>query len=131
MLRNITVRDYMATNLVTFRPDTEVFDAIRQLLKHKITGAPVLDEQGRLVGSFSEMDCLHVVLDAAYHEQMGGKVGEYMNKNLVIVSPDDSIIEVAERFQKALLRHFPVVEDDRLVGLISRVDVLRALVGMY
>ncbi|BCX89419.1 hypothetical protein MIN45_P1791 [Methylomarinovum tepidoasis] len=130
MLRNIAVRDYMATNLVTFTPETGVFDAIRQLLKHKITGAPVL-ENGRLVGSFSEMDCLHVVLDAAYHEQMAGKVGEYMNKNLVTVGPDDSIIEVAERFQKALLRHFPVVEDGKLIGLISRVDVLRALVSMY
>lgn len=130
MLRNIAVRDYMATNLVTFTPETGVFDAIRQLLKHKITGAPVL-ENGKLVGSFSEMDCLHVVLDAAYHEQMGGKVGEYMNKNLVTVSPDDSIIEVAERFQKSLLRHFPVVEDGKLIGLISRVDVLRALISMY
>ncbi|BCX82012.1 hypothetical protein MIT9_P1594 [Methylomarinovum caldicuralii] len=130
MLRNIAVRDYMATNLVTFTPETGVFDAIRQLLKHKITGAPVL-ENGKLVGSFSEMDCLHVVLDAAYHEQMGGKVGEYMNRNLVTVSPDDSIIEVAERFQKSLLRHFPVVEDGKLIGLISRVDVLRALVSLY
>ena len=131
MLRNITVRDHMATNLVTFTPDTGVFDAIRQLLKHKITGAPVLDENGRLLGSFSEMDCIHVVLDAAYHEEMGGKVGEYMNKNIVTVGPDDSIIEVAERFQKSLLRHFPVVEDGGLIGLISRVDVLRALVSIY
>ena len=131
MLRNITVRDHMATSLITFTPDTGVFDAIRQLLKHKITGAPVVDENGRLLGSFSEMDCLHVVLDAAYHEEMGGKVGEYMNKNLVTVSPDDSIIEVAERFQKSLLRHFPVVEDGNLIGLISRVDILRALVSIY
>lgn len=131
MLRNISVRDHMATNLVTFTPSMGVFEAIRELLKHKITGAPVVDEQGHLVGSFSEMDCLHVVLDAAYHEQMGGKVGEYMNTEIETVSPDTSILEVAERFQKSRLRHFPVMEDGRLVGLISRVDVLRALVSIY
>jgi len=131
MLRNITVRDHMATNLVTFTPDMGVFDAIRQLLKHKITGAPVLDENGQIVGSFSEMDCLHVVLDAAYHEEMGGKVGEYMNRNIHTVGPDASIIEVAEQFQKSSLRHFLVVEEGRLIGLISRVDVLRALVSIY
>ncbi len=131
MLRNISVRDHMATNLVTFTPNMGVFEAIRELLKHKITGAPVLDEQGQLVGAFSEADCLHVVLDAAYHEQMGGKVGEYMNTGIETVGPDTSIIEVAERFQKSKLRHFPVLEDGRLIGLISRVDVLRALVSIY
>ncbi len=131
MLRNITVRDHMATSLVTFTPDMGVFEAIRTLLKNKITGAPVVDDTGQLVGAFSEMDCLHVVLDAAYHEQMGGKVGEYMNTDVETVTPDASIIEVAERFQKSKLRHFPVFEGDRLVGLISRVDVLRALVSIY
>lgn len=131
MLRNITVRDHMATNLVTFTPDVGVFEAIRTLLKNKITGAPVLDEVGRLVGSFSEMDCIHVVLDAAYHEEMGGKVGEYMNTDIDIVDPDASIIEVAEKFQKSRLRHFAVLEGDKLVGLISRVDILRALVSIY
>lgn len=131
MLRKISVREHMATNLVTFTPNMGVFEAIRELLKHKITGAPVLDEHGQLVGSFSETDCLHVVLDAAYHEQMGGKVGEYMNTDIETVGPDTSIIEVAERFQKSKLRHFPVIEDGRLIGLISRVDVLRALVSIY
>ncbi|XSG86320.1 MAG: CBS domain-containing protein [Methylohalobius sp. ZOD2] len=131
MLRDISVREYMATNLVTFTPETEVFEAIRQLLKHKITGAPVLDEDGRLKGTFSEGDCLHVVLDAAYHEEMAGKVGEYMNTDVETVAPDTSVIEVAERFQKSKLRHFLVMDDDRLVGLISRVDILRALVKIY
>ncbi len=131
MLRNIAVRDHMATSLVTFTPEMGVFEAIRTLLKNKITGAPVLDGEGRLVGAFSEMDCLHVVLDAAYHEEMGGKVGEYMNTDIETVAPDASVIEVAERFQKSRLRHFPVIDGDQLVGLISRVDILRALVSIY
>ncbi len=131
MLRNITVRDHMSTNLVTFTPDMGVFEAIRKLLSHKITGAPVLDADGSLLGAFSEMDCLRVVLNAAYHEEMDGKVGEYMSTDIESVSPDASIVEVAEMFQKSKLRHFPVIEDDKLIGLISRVDVLRALVSIY
>ena len=131
MLRNITVRDHMSTNLVTFTPDMGVFEAIRKLLSHKITGAPVLDEGGNLLGAFSEMDCLRVVLNAAYHEEMDGKIGEYMSTDIQSVSPDASIVEVAEMFQKSNLRHFPVIEDDKLIGLISRVDILRALVSIY
>ncbi|HHJ39844.1 MAG: hypothetical protein AXA67_06335 [Methylothermaceae bacteria B42] len=131
MLRNITVRDHMSTNLVTFTPDMGVFEGIRKLLSHKITGAPVLDEEGNLLGAFSEMDCLRVVLNAAYHEEMDGKIGEYMSTDIQSVSPDASIVEVAEMFQKSNLRHFPVIEDDKLIGLISRVDILRALVSIY
>lgn len=131
MLRNITVRDHMSTNLVTFTPDMGVFEAIRKLLSHKITGAPVLDEEGKLLGAFSEMDCLRVVLNAAYHEEMDGKIGEYMSTDIESVSPDASIVEVAEKFQKSHLRHFPVIEDEKLIGLISRVDILRALVSIY
>ncbi len=130
MLAKITASEYMTPNPVYFRPNTDVFEAIRKLLEHKITGAPVLDEHGKIVGAFSELDCLRITLDSTYYEGMAGKVSEFMTKDVTSVDVDTSIVEVAEMLIKTPLRHFPVMDDGKLVGVISRVDVLKALISI-
>lgn len=130
MLTNITVREYMTPSPVFFRPNTDVYEAIRKLLDHKITGAPVVDEHGKVVGAFSELDCLRITLTSTYHEDMGGKVSEQMTKDVTTIDADASICEAAEMFSKSMLRHFPVIEDGKLVGVISRVDILKALISI-
>jgi CBS domain-containing protein len=130
MLANITVGEYMTANPVFFRPNTNVMDAIHKLLEIKSTGAPVLDESGKLVGAFSELDCLRITVHTAYHEDMGGKVSEFMTQDVTWVNKETSILEVAELFTKSSLRHFPVIENGKLVGVISRVDVLKALLSV-
>jgi len=130
MLANITVREYMTPNPIVFRPNMDVYQAIRKLLEQKTTGAPVVDDHGKVIGAFSELECLHIVVTSAYHEDMGGKVSEYMTKDVTTVDADASIVEVAELFANSPLRHFPVMEDGKLVGVISRVDVLKALVAI-
>ncbi len=131
MLTNITVKQHMSTNLVTFTPKMDVYEAIRKLLDHKITGAPVVDQAGKIVGVFSEMDCLRIALSSTYYEDMGGKVAEYMTRDFKPVEADTSILEVADMFTKTNMRHFPVVEDEKLIGVISRVDVLRAFLSIH
>lgn len=128
MLRKITVRDYMAANLVTFTPDMDIQDAISQLVVKRISGAPVVDHHGNLVGMLSERDCMKVALNAAYHEEMVGKVEEYMSKDIKTVHADMNIADLAELFLKDPTRRYPVFDNEnRLVGQISRRDVLRAL----
>ncbi|WP_373387453.1 CBS domain-containing protein [Pseudomonas alcaligenes] len=127
MLRSIKVRDYMATHLVTFKADTDLYRAIGVLLEHRISSAPVVDEQGRLIGLLAEADCLRGILSGAYFEQTGGLVGSCMNPRVETVSPDCSVIEVAERFLHGGHRHLPVVEEGRLLGQISCHDVLLAV----
>jgi len=129
MLAKLSVGDYMTSNPVFFKPTTNVMDAIHKLLEIKSTGAPVLDDAGKLVGAFSELDCLRITVHAAYHEDMGGKVAEFMTQDVTVVKKETSILEVAELFTKSLLRHFPVIENGKLVGVISRVDVLKALLS--
>jgi len=73
---SITVRSYMATHLVTFSPDTEIMDAMHSLLEHRITGAPVIDSRGELVGMLSEHDCIRCALNACYHGELGGQILE-------------------------------------------------------
>jgi CBS domain-containing protein len=127
MLRSIRVRDYMTTHLLTFRPDTDLYQAIGLLLEHRISAAPVVNEAGQLVGLLAETDCLRGILSGAYFEQTGGLVGSYMNSRVDTVSPDASVIEVAERFLHGGHRHLPVVEEGRLLGELSCHEVLQAV----
>lgn len=131
MLKSIKVRDYMAANLVTLSPDMEILRAIHLLVEKRISGAPVVDEQGNMVGVLSEQDCMRVALNAGYYEEYGGHVNEYMSSKVVTVEADASILELAERFIEGKYRRFPVVENNRLVGQISRRDVLRALEHLW
>ena len=126
-LKSCLVRDYMAGHLVTFKPDDDVMDAIHQLVKHRIAGAPVVDNKGDLVGMLSELDCMKVALHAGYHGDWGGPVSDYMSGDIETVDADMSIIDLAELFKASGFRRYPVMKDNRLVGQISRKDVLRAL----
>ncbi|MGZ5051027.1 MAG: CBS domain-containing protein [Methylobacter sp.] len=127
MLTKITVADYMTKRLVTVTPDTDVVDAVKKMLDHKITSAPVVDQHERVLGMFSEIDVMSVVLETAYNQGMSGKVGDYMSKEVISVDADSSIVDLAEKFQKTAVRSFPVFEENELVGIVSRTDVLRAL----
>ncbi|MFC6669410.1 CBS domain-containing protein [Marinobacterium aestuariivivens] len=128
MLRSVKARDYMARDLVTFKPDTQLFYAINQLLRYQISGAPVVDSQGGLVGVLSEVDCLRAILTLTYHEEeFGGTVADYMSRDVCTVEHDADIIRVADIFIKQGMRRLPVVQQGRLIGQISRRDVLRAV----
>ena len=130
MLAKITVADYMTKRLVTLTKDTDVIDAIKKLLDHKITCAPVVDSRGHLVGMFSEKDGMKVFLESVYDQGMSGKVGDYMTTELISVDASSSIVDLAEKFDKSSIRSFPVFDDGEFVGVISRVDVLRALIAI-
>ena len=130
MLAKITVADYMAKRLVTLTKDTNVIDAIKKLLDHKITCAPVVDAKGHLIGMFSERDGMKVFLESVYNQGMSGKVGDYMSTDTISIESTSSIVDLAEKFEKSSVRSFPVFEEGEFVGVISRVDVLRALVAI-
>ncbi len=123
MLNSITVGQYMAKSLITFSPDTEVKDAITLLLDKKISGAPVVGVEGELLGVFSEGDCLRGGLQDSDLET----VGELMSTHVDTVPADVPIMDIADEFVKKGRRRLPVVENGKLVGQISRRDVLRAV----
>ena len=127
MPKSITVREYMAANLVTFTPDMEILRAIHELVEKRISGATVVDERGNVIGMLSEQDCMKVALHAGYYGEHGGRVSEYMSTDVKTIDADTSILELAELFLESSYRRYPVVEDNRLVGQISRRDVLRAM----
>jgi CBS domain-containing protein len=130
MLAKIAAADYMSTNIITVTPSTKISQAIKKLLDHKITSMPVIDERGKLVGIFSEKDGIKVFVESAYNQSMDGAVGEIMNKEPLIIDADASLVDVAAKFEETPARSFPVFQNGELVGIISRVDVLRALLSL-
>jgi len=121
------VKDYMSASLVTLSPTTAILEAARRLVEKRISGAPVVDQQGNLVGLLSEKDCMRIALQAGYHSEAAGTVAEYMNSVVKTVDADTNIVDVAMMFIEDDYRRYPVIKDGRLVGQISRRDVLRAL----
>jgi len=126
-MKSALVKDYMARTLVTFKPETDVLDAVHVLVEKRIAGAPVVDDAGTLVGMLSELDCMKIALHAGYHGDWGGPVSDYMSQGVETVDVEMSIIDLAQVFIESQYRRFPVMSRNRLVGQISRRDVLRAL----
>ncbi|MFK7905715.1 MAG: CBS domain-containing protein [Chitinophagales bacterium] len=127
-----SIKTYMATNLVTFSPDTDIREAMRILLKNKMSGAPVLDADKNLVGVISEKDCLKVTFNRAYYNAPGSKepVGDYMSRDVKTMDAGLSVIQAAYEFIHSNYRRFPVVENGKLIGQVSRRDVLKGIIAI-
>jgi CBS domain-containing protein len=126
-LKSCLVRDYMTGQVVSFKPDTDVMDAIHVLVERRIAGAPVVDDKGDLVGMLSELDCMKVALNAGYYGDWGGPVADFMSTTVESVDAEMNIVDLAQKFLDSGYRRFPVLRNNRLVGQISRRDALRAL----
>ena len=126
-----TVKDHMKKKPVTIRPDVEVEQAVALLLKHRISGAPVVDEHGKLVGILAERDCLKAFLNDEFCRCPTALVRELMSADVVTVNPDGDILTAADLFVHHKFHHLPVLDRDRLVGQISRRDVIRAILKMH
>jgi CBS domain-containing protein len=125
------VREFMTSRLVTLSPEVDVFDAIDHILGRRISGAPVVDAQGQYRGIFSEKTAMRVLIAAVHDHLPGTNVGSYMNidRNRVI-GDEDSLLDVAHKFQQTPYRRLPVLAGERLLGQVSRRDVLRAEHGL-
>lgn len=121
------VADYMSRNLITLSPETEINHAMNILLKKRISGAPVVDESGRLVGVLSKKDCLAAALAASYYRDWGKPVSTYMSTDVQTLDAGLDIVAATNAFLDSSYRRFPVMENGRLVGQISRADALRAM----
>ncbi len=130
-VKGMRVRDIMVTKPVVFTSDTDLLDAVSTLVDRHITGAPVVDARGNLVGLLTERDFLRAALVAGYHGERGGCVGDYMSRDVEAVNADDSLLDVATRFIETKRRRYPVIEDNRVVGVVVRRDVLRAVMRAF
>ena len=117
----------MTRDVVTLRPEQRTYDAVQTLLKRRISGAPVIDEGGLLVGVFSERDSIQALLRAVHERLPASRVGDHMSTDLVTVGESTTLLTIAHLFLTHTVRRLPVISDEgRLIGLISRRDLLKA-----
>jgi CBS domain-containing protein len=121
----LTAGAIMSPNPLTVRPESSIEEAIALLLKEQISGLPVTDKDDRLVGVITEFALLAVAYDKRVKNHT---VGQHMTRELITVEVDDPISRVADLCIVHRVRRVPVMQDGRMVGLIARRDVLRALV---
>ncbi len=122
-----TVADYMTRTLITVGPDMEINRAMSLLLDKRISGAPVVDDQGGLVGVLSKKDCLRAAIEASYYRDWGATVAAHMSTEVEMLDAGLDIMAAANAFLASSFRRFPVMEAGQLVGQISRSDALRAM----
>ncbi|PSV48436.1 CBS domain-containing protein [Photobacterium indicum] len=126
-MESLKVKDYMNSRPVTFDKHMSLSVALDKLLTAKQIGGPVIDEQKRVVGFLSEQDMIHKLLKVGYHCQDTHNVDDCMRPDVLTVSPEDSIIELAEVMSGQKPKIYPVVNNGQLVGVITRRDVLTAI----
>ncbi|MCB9732721.1 MAG: CBS domain-containing protein [Deltaproteobacteria bacterium] len=127
MKKLATVRETMDRFVDTLGPDWDVMDAIDFLLEKRVTGAPVVDARGKLVGMLTETDCLRIVATGKDGDEPHGKVADYMTTDVQTIPANMDVYFAAGLFLNARFRRFPVVDDGRLVGVVTRFDILRAV----
>ena len=127
MNRPITARDMMRRNLVTLDPEMDVFSAIDVLLRHRISGAPVVDQWGKFLGIFSEKSSLQFVIDAAYDSLPGTNLMQFVDRDPPTITEDTDLLTIAQTFLDGSCRRLPVLDQDGcLLGQLSRRDLLQA-----
>lgn len=121
------VRDYMDSRVYTLTQDSDIFEAVAFLLDKNVTSAPVVDEHNQVIGILSEKDCLRLLSTGLDHNRPHGQVADYMTKQVTCIEPDMNIYFAAGLFLNVSFRRFPVVENDKLIGAITRFDILRVI----
>lgn len=120
-------RDIMVSRPATLKSDMDVYDAIGLLLKHSISGAPVVDDDGRYVGVFSERSCLSLLVEGAYDQLPTTQVYAFMDEDAETITDELDLFSIAQAFLSTNSRRLPVLRNGMLVGQVSRRDVLRAV----
>jgi CBS domain-containing protein len=125
----VLVSDFMTAKLTTFRPEQTIDDVVSILIDKKLSGGPVLNDQGKLMGMISEGDCLKEIVKGKYTNtpNLIGLVKDHMTTNVITIEPDVSALDAAKKFLENRVRRFPVVKDGKLLGQISQRDVMRAV----
>jgi CBS domain-containing protein len=117
-----TARDIMTMDVICVTKGTSIYEAIQTLVTNNITGLPVVDGGRRLVGVVTEKDVLRLLYNVEDHS---GTVGDFMSPHVVAFDQDDDLRDLVDTFKLNHFRRVPILDNGRLVGIVSRKDIIR------
>ena len=128
----LTVSDVMTTQLVLFTPKQSIHEVMQSFIKYRISGGPVVDHKGILIGVISEADCMKEISDSRYFNMpiLDKSVRHFMTEKVDTIESNMSIFDAAAKFSKSSRRRYPVLDKGRLVGQVSRKDIVIAAINM-
>ena len=142
-------RDVMTTNVITVGPETDVAETAKRLLENRISALPVVESDGRIVGIVSEGDLMRRTESETHRQPSwwrslfllpkrraidyvkahGRRAGDVMTREVITVNDDASLEEIAELLERRRIKRVPVMRGGRLVGIVSRANLLHGLVA--
>ena len=130
--RKLIVSDVMTSQLVTFSAEQSIHEVMKAFIKYRISGGPVLDKNGLLIGVISEADCMKEISDSRYFNMptLDKSVGHFMTSKVETIESSMSVFDAAEKFHKSSRRRYPVLDKGRLVGQVSRKDIVIAAINL-
>lgn len=128
----LKVSDYMTRDLITFSPNQTIESVMQAIIKHRISGGPVVNDKNELIGIISEGDCIKQISESRYYNMpMQDKtIEKFITPNVDTIDGNMNIFDAANEFLKTKHRRFPIVENGKLVGQISQKDVLKAAMAL-
>ncbi|MBM7036787.1 CBS domain-containing protein [Vibrio ulleungensis] len=129
-MHSIKVKEYMDPQAVTFTKTMSLTAALDKVIKSGRMGGPVINEHREVIGFISEQDLLERLVKVLYHSQDTHIVDDCMYRDVLTVSPELPILELAQMMKVNKPKVYPVVDNGKLVGIISRADVMKAVSNM-
>lgn len=118
----------MNSAIIAITPDTPIYQAMKILIGAEVSAVPVVDDERNLVGILSEHDMMSLLVDQGLSDK--NTVGDFMTTEVSHFSPDDSAVDICEFMLKHKLRRVPIVEDGKLVGDVSRCDIISLIIKL-
>ena len=130
--KTLLVANIMTRDIVVFTKNQSIHEVMQKFIKYRISGGPVVDQAGKLIGVISEADCMKEISDSRYFNMpiLDKTVAHFLTRKVDTIEASETIFEAASRFFKTSRRRFPVLDKNQLVGQISRKDIVVATLNM-
>lgn len=126
-MQSLRVSDVMWNHIEPIRCGTALTKVVKILLHNHVTGLPVVDDHRKVIGFISEQDCIHALLVSNYHHEGDPTVDDVMFHNPVTISPEMSVVDLAQNLGAGKPKVYPVVDHGRLIGIVTRTAILAEL----
>ena len=124
----LKAKDVMTTEVITIDPDMPLEKAIESLVNNKISGMPVCDKGGKVVGMISEKDLLNFIFSGNLNNT---KIKEAMSTHVISFPPDADLDKIALVMGEKQIRRVPIIENEKLLGIVSRRSIIRILLRSF